>query len=145
MNSSIWLRMHGGATHFPIALVLASALFDLAGYAVPAGTTRQNLRAAAFHTLIVAALGSVGAVITGLVLSHGQLLGSGSLAKHHWFVWPAFGLVVGLAVWRLIARDGVSRRAYRIYLVSTIAAAMLMAIAGYWGGEMLLNAEVFRP
>ena len=27
MDNSLWVKMHGGTTHFPIALVMASALF----------------------------------------------------------------------------------------------------------------------
>jgi len=35
MDNSLWVKMHGGTTHFPIALVMASALFDCAGLIVP--------------------------------------------------------------------------------------------------------------
>jgi len=28
MNASFWQRIHGGSTHFPIVLVLASVIFD---------------------------------------------------------------------------------------------------------------------
>ena len=59
-----------------------------------------------------------------LALSKGILLGSGALRFHHLFIWPAFGLLIGLAVWRLAARERVSRRASGCYLVlATLAAA----------------------
>ncbi len=35
MDNSIWVKMHGGTTHFPIALVMASVAFDLAAVIVP--------------------------------------------------------------------------------------------------------------
>lgn len=42
--------------------------------------------------------------------------GSGLLAKHHTFLWAAFGSFVGLAVWRLMVRDRASRPALGLYL-----------------------------
>jgi uncharacterized membrane protein len=56
---------------------------------------------------------------------------------HHEFVWPAFGLIVALAVWRLLVRDQASRAAFGIYLVVAVVAAVLMLAAGYWGGELI--------
>jgi len=32
MNPTFWARLHGGATHFPIALLMASVVFDHAGF-----------------------------------------------------------------------------------------------------------------
>jgi uncharacterized membrane protein len=134
--------MHGGATHFPIALIMVSVLFDLVGFFVPddpGKSRRPGFHAAGFYTLMLGALGSLGAVATGLVLSHGQLRGTGNLARHHTFLWPAFGLLIGLAVWRLVARERASRRAFKIYLVASMVTAALMGAAGYWGGELLLG------
>ena len=48
-------------------------------------------------------LGSVPAVVSGLLMTKGSLLGHGALRMHHLFVWPAFALLVGLAVWRVSA------------------------------------------
>src|SRR5215831_8325335 len=82
MNSSLWVKMHGGTTHFPIALIMASALFDLASALVPDNQDRSRrvgFRAAGFYTLTLGALGSFGAVLSGLVLSHGQVWGRGNL------------------------------------------------------------------
>jgi uncharacterized membrane protein len=134
MDNSLWVKMHGGTTHFPIALVMASALFDLAGLVVPENggkSRRAGLRAAGFYTLILGALGSIGAVLSGLVISRWQLLGRGNLAHHHMFLWPAFGLLTGLAVWRLVVGNHASNRAFRIYLGLALMTAVLMGAAGY--------------
>jgi uncharacterized membrane protein len=142
MNSSLWVKMHGGTTHFPIALIMASALFDLASASVPDNrdkSRRAGFRAAGFYTLTLGALGSFGAVLSGLVLSHGQVWGRGNLGRHHAFLWPAFGLLIGLAVWRWVVRNHASQRAFRFYLCVAMVAAGLMGAAGYWGGELLLN------
>jgi len=134
--------MHGGTTHFPIALVMASALFDLASFLVPensARTRRAGFQAAGFCTIVLGALGAFGAVGSGLVMSRGQLLGSGDLARHHLFLWPAFAMLIGLATWRLIVQNRGSARGFKIYLAGSMLTAALMAAAGYWGGELLLN------
>jgi uncharacterized membrane protein len=142
MDNSLWVKMHGGTTHFPIALVMASALFDLAGLMVPENSDksrRAGFRAAGFYSLILGGLGALGAVVSGLVISHGELWGRGNLAHHHTFLWPAFGLLTGLAVWRLVVGNQASHRAFRIYLAIARVTAAFMGAAGYWGGELLLK------
>jgi uncharacterized membrane protein len=142
MDNSLWVKMHGGTTHFPIALVLASGLFDLAGLVVPENlekSRRAGFRAAGFYSLILGALGSLGAILSGLVISRWELWGHGNLAQHHTFVWPGVGLLTGLAVWRLVVGNNASNRAFRIYLGIALIAAALMGAAGYWGGELLLK------
>ena len=98
-----------------------------------------GFRAAGFYTLLLGALGSIGAVLSGLVISRWQLWGRGNLAHHHTFLWPAFGLLTGLAVWRLVVGNRASNRAFRIYLGIALITAALMGAAGYWGGELLLK------
>ena len=142
MDNSLWVKMHGGTTHFPIALVMASALFDLAGLIVPENSDksrRAGFRAAGFYSLILGGLGAIGAVVSGLVISHGQLWGRGNLARHHLFLWPAFGLLTGLAVWRVVVGGRASNRGFKIYLGIALITAALVGAAGYWGGELLLN------
>src|SRR6266516_1658144 len=142
MTNALWAKMHGGTTHFPIALVMASVVFDLAGFLLPDNpgkTRRAGFQAAGFYTIVLAALGAFGAIVSGLVMSQGQLLGRGNLARHHLFLWPAFGLLIGLAVWRLVVRDRTSALGFKIYLAGSMLTAILMAATGYWGGELLLN------
>src|SRR5580765_7564171 len=100
MNNAFWARMHGGATHFPFALLMVSVVFDHAGFWWPSGLRRREFHAIGFYSLLLAAAASPFAVLSGLALSKGIILGSGALRLHHLFIWPAFGLLVGLAVWR---------------------------------------------
>ncbi len=142
MDNSLWIKMHAGMTHFPIALVMASIAFDFASLVVSesADTSRRaGLRAAAFYSLILGAVSSFGAVVSGLVISHGETWGRGNLARHHTFLWPAFGLVIALAVWRLVVGNRASRRAFKLYLAVSVITGAVMGTAGYWGGEVLLN------
>lgn len=132
-----WGNIHGGSTHFPIALLFSSLLFDAASFGITRKPISRDLRVAAFYALLLGALASFAAVLSGLIISGWQFAGSGTLAKHHLFVWPAFGLIVALAVWRLVVRDQASRPAYGGYLLAALVATGFMLAAGYWGGELM--------
>jgi uncharacterized membrane protein len=139
MNQTFWARMHGAATHFPIALLTVSVFFDHAGFWWRGELRRRDFRAIGFYCLLIGAAASPVAVVSGIALSKGILLGTGMLALHHYFIWPAFGLLIGLAVWRLVTRECASRRARGCYLaIASITLAAMMS-AGYWGGEMTIG------
>jgi len=138
MNTTFWARMHGGATHFPIALLMVSVVFDHAGFWWRDELRRREFRVLGFYSLLIAAAASPVAVLSGIVLSKGVLLGTGMLALHHYFIWPAFGLLIGLTVWRLVVRERASLRARGCYLALASIALVTMMSAGYWGGEMII-------
>ena len=138
-NASFWERLHGGSTHLPIALAVTSAFFDVIGSMVPAGKIREYFRFSGYFTLLLAALGAVPAVISGLILTHGDALGSGVILLHHYFVWPSFALLIALVVWRSVVRHRTSRVGFSIYLIAIVTVAVGISIAGFWGGELLLN------
>jgi uncharacterized membrane protein len=141
MDATIWAKVHGAAVHFPIALVLCSWALDASGLVCPGLADRRGLHAAGYWTLLVGALGTVPAVVSGLVMSRGVVLGHDALRLHHLFAWPAFALIVGLAVWRSLAPGFATRRAMGAYLAVAGLAGILVSAAGYWGGEMLLSAS----
>jgi len=141
MNALFWQRMHGGSTHFPIVLLLASVVFDLAARRSHDQGMQKGLHAAGLGSAVMGVVGGAGAVISGLVMSHGQMLGGGYERFHHLFVWPAFSLCLAFVGWRLLRREWFLRRGSRIYLAGMSIASALMMGAGYWGGEMLLGAE----
>ncbi len=141
MNASFWQRIHGGSTHFPMVLVLASVVFDFIAWRSRDEVLRRGLHAAGLGSAVVAMLGGVGAVIGGLIMTRGRVLGSGFEKLHHLFVWPAFSLCVVSVTWRLFKRRQMSQRGLGIYLAGMSVAAALMMGAGYWGGELLLGRE----
>ena len=142
MDAIFWQRLHGGSTHFPIVLLLVSVGFDAVAWRSRDEALRRGLHAAGIASAVVGVLGGCAAVVTGLFLTNGQLLGSGFERIHHLFVWPAFGLCLALVATRLLLRRQISRRGFRVYLGGMSVASALMMGAGYWGGEMLLGAEV---
>jgi len=113
---------------------LRFCLLHIQEAAVCAGVAVSKL-----YGLAVAALASLGAVVSGIALTKGDLWGRGDLGWHHRFVWPAFGLLVGLAVWRLVVRDAMSRTGLCLYLILMLVASGFIAAAGYFGGEILLS------
>ncbi len=134
-----WDKLHGAITHFPIALLLFSAACDFVSVAFRKLSFARELRTVSFYGLAVAALASVGAVISGIALTKGDLWGRGYFAWHHRFVWPAFGLLIALALWRLVVRDAMSRAGLCLYLILMLLTSGLIAAAGYFGGELLLS------
>ena len=120
---------------------MAAAVFDGLGFVLPAESPRKaQLHAAGCFTIILGALGTFPAVLSGLVMTNGNVLGHDALLFHHLFVWPAFAGLVGLGAWRAVAGDKTGSRAFPVYLAINVLIAGLMAGAGYWGGELLLNS-----
>jgi uncharacterized membrane protein len=138
MDPTFWARAHGAATHFPLALALSSIAFDAAGFALARKPIGNDLRAAGYWTMIFGALGTVPAVLSGLLMTKGTVAGHDALRLHHLFVWPAFALLVALGTWRLIQGRRASTRALAAYLAPAALAAGLMTVAAYWGGEMMI-------
>ena len=132
----LWANLHGGSTHFPIALMIASFFFDSVGFFVRE-PLKRDLHVAGFYALLLGAVATFVATLSGLVVSAWTFWGQGTLGKHHDFVWPAFGLMVGLAVWRLVVRETAARPAFAVYLACAALTAGLTTAARYWGGALL--------
>jgi mono/diheme cytochrome c family protein len=141
MSPTFWRQIHGGSTHLPIVLLLASAVFDFVAWRARDEALRRGLHTAGFGSAVVGMLGGMGAVIAGLVMTHGRILGGGYEKTHHLFVWPALALSVVLVGWRLLKGGRTPRHGLGVYLTGMAAASMLMLGAGYSGGEMLLATE----
>src|SRR5881296_1616213 len=95
MDGLFWQRLHGGSTHLPIVLLPLSLVLDFVASRSREEVLRRGFHAAGFAIAVAGALGGSAAVVAGLALSRGQLLGSGAEKWHHLFVWPAFGLSLG--------------------------------------------------
>src|SRR6266850_3851302 len=112
MNSLFWERAHGGLTHFPIALIFVATLFDILSFFRNRWTRGRDFNAVGYWLVILAGIGAVGAVTSGLALSKWKILGTGLVRLHHLFVWPAFILILALVGWRVAVRNKFSRRAF---------------------------------
>jgi uncharacterized membrane protein len=141
IDPTLWPKLHGASVHFPVAMAMAAALFDGLGHIWPRPSRfKERLHAAGYFTIILGALGTFPAVLSGLFMTKGVTMGHDALLFHHLFVWPAFAGLVGLGVWRTMVDDRFSPRGFAIYLAVLFLTAGLMAGAGYWGGELILNS-----
>jgi len=141
IDPTVWPKLHGASVHFPVALAMAAALFDGLGFFWPESSPlKARLQAAGYFTIILGALGTFPAVLSGLFMTNGEVLGHDALLFHHLFVWPAFALLVGLGTWRALVGEKASSRGFVIYIAVLFLTAGLMAGAGYWGGELILNS-----
>ncbi len=101
IDPTLWPKLHGASVHFPVALAMAAALFEGLGFFWPSSSPRKaQLHAAGYFTIILGALGTFPAVLSGLFMTKGEVLGHDALLFHHLFVWPAFAGLVGLGAWR---------------------------------------------
>jgi uncharacterized membrane protein len=139
MNSLFWERAHGSLTHLPIAFIFAAALFDALAFIRPHSAMGGEFKAIGYWLVILGAVGCFGAVLSGLVLAKGIIGGTGTVLRHHYFVWPAFTVIVGLATWRFLVGRNSSRRGSTLYLAVMLVACSLIGAAGFFGGEMLLG------
>jgi uncharacterized membrane protein len=137
----IWPRLHGATTHFPVALTMVAVFCDGLGWMLPGSSPHKaKLLGAGYYVIILGALGTFPAVLSGLFMTKGEVLGHDALLYHHLLVWPSFALLVGLGAWRAMVGESYSPRGFGIYVCVLLLAAGLMAGAGYWGGELILNS-----
>ena len=134
MEPGLWARLHGAVIHFPIALSFFTVLCDTAALLWRSRSAARRLLAAGGYALYLAALGSIPSVFSGLVITRGEMWGHDALRWHHLFVWPAWGLLIALAVWRALRREPPTRHEHAVSLAGIWVMAVLMGYAGHWGG-----------
>jgi mono/diheme cytochrome c family protein/uncharacterized membrane protein len=136
-----WLgNFHVIVIHFPIALLLAAAAGEL-WYAC------RSLRQPASAVNFCIQLGAIGAVVSAALgwqhAASGYGAGSPSvLAWHRWFGTATAAVSVVLAILSAIdSHRGVRRGWVRLLL---FLAAGLVAVSGYFGGDLVYGADYFR-
>lgn len=113
--------------------------FDALGFFLYASPRQREFSVTGYWLMIFGALGSLGAVFSGLALSKWKIGGTGLLLRHHLFVWPAFALIIGLGTWRFLIGNRSTHRGFAIYLSVMAIACALIGTAGFFGGELLLG------
>jgi mono/diheme cytochrome c family protein len=140
MTATFWERMHGASTHFPIVLLLASVIFDFVAWRTRDEALRRGLHAAGFGSAVAGMLGGLAAVVAGLFITQGRLLGGGYERMHHLFVWPVVIISAVFVGWRVFRRVRFQEGGFPIYFAGMALVCALMVGAGYSGGEMVLGA-----
>ena len=131
---------HVVVIHFPIALFMASALFDL----LARWRRDKTLSTAAYYNLLGAAVAALPAVATGLIawqwLFEGEKL-KGNLRFHLILGLTSAGLIWLLAWWRMRQRRRSEGRFTVPYLVVELLAVTVIALTGHLGG-ILSGVEI---
>jgi uncharacterized membrane protein len=132
------LPIHPLIVHVPIALLILSVLFELAGRALDADWWRR----AAVALLVLGTLGAAAAVITGLQAGEAaerQGVADAPLEKHEDAGKLTLALAIGAVVTRALGvRAGSLRKAVTVLaLALQLAAAILVGVAGFRGGRLV--------
>jgi len=128
------MELHSALVHFPIALLVFAAVFEILGRA----TKREALRSSAHHLVISAALVGLATVGSGLLAArevHDPKLAK-TLSLHRLLGFGIVGLAIVLSAWRMSAKKGLAGAASRIYLLLLIAGTGLAMGTGWLGGQI---------
>jgi uncharacterized membrane protein len=130
----IGVLLHPFAVHFPLALWLTSTLFDLLAWRRGDPVYRRM----AYWLVGLGLLGALASIVSGwidLVDQERQGVGPGLLARHRLHSGVAYTATVAYAVnlgWRFRSQN----RFAGALLVLSLVGAILIAIAGYLGGDL---------
>lgn len=131
------LPWHPMIVHFPLALMLTSALCLLASRMIRRASVANSLAVVGSWNLVLAAFSALVAIGSGLITAghvHTTPEGAANLNMHlAWAVGSGL-VVVGLAVFRG-AGVGPSGRPRNIFLVLLGVASIALIITGFYGGE----------
>ena len=128
-----WQHIHGASSHFPIALLIFTFLFDF-------GATifrRPDWRVIGFWALIVGSLMTIPSMLSGLT---GQLgwfgvdkWSAASLLTHRTIALISGGTCLALMLWRVARRDRLQGVEWGIYLFLLTLAVGLISYTGLMG------------
>lgn len=126
-----WLHFHGAVTHFPVALIMAAAMFEVGAEVFGV----REWRVAAFWMLALGVVMTLPALVAGLMTARG-IYGAAAwplIVKEH-LTCAVITTILGFTalVWRIRSRE--SRGA----TVVIVLAALAVAATGYFGGIMAL-------
>lgn len=139
----LWQHFHGATVHFSLALSLVSVAFDLGSKLFG----KREWRTVGFWTLLIAALLSLPAVLSGLWGQlgwfHAEKWEADHLLVHRNVGLIGTGVLIALLAWRCltadfgVGRSHLDRRAsapFLIYLVLAAAAAGSIGYTAFLGG-----------
>lgn len=128
--------IHPMVVHFPIALLLASTLFD----ALACRWRREQFRHTSVSLLVLGVLAAGVAVLTGHV-AEDAVERSGipkqAIEMHEELGDSVFWVFLGLLSLRLVSYWGFMRERPALVLVLGCAGSLLLLVAAYFGGDLV--------
>jgi uncharacterized membrane protein len=129
---------HAAANDLPAALFVAALGFDIAGFV----TKKESLHTAAFWTLMVAAGGSIVAVVSGLrasgIIDHDAVMHR-SMMRHRNLAIGFTALAVGLSTWRIARRTVFTARDVKPFLAVSVLSALILIWSASLGGKLVFQ------
>jgi mono/diheme cytochrome c family protein len=135
-----WLKLHGAFTHFPVALLLTGAAFEVGAYLF----RKAEWRTVSFWLLVAAVALALPSLVTGWVTATGMFgsawPGTPPIFVQHRTLAIATSVIAALLlVGRVIRRDAdASRGSAAAAVLVFVLAAVGAGFTGYLGGEMVL-------
>lgn len=130
--------LHPALVHFPIALLIVSVVLDALGLLL----RRVSLTQAGFATLIAGGLGAGASALTGPAADAKDAASREILMRHELFAALTVLMSLILIGVRIGNARGMRGSAAFGYLVGGVVLILVVAITGYWGGEMVYGHGV---
>jgi len=138
---TVFSKFHPLLVHFPIALVLTSAVAEL----VAITTARQFWRTVAVANIRAGAVMGLVAAITGWLFASLPLMDTSTpLEWHRWLGMSGAAGAIG-AAFLSATPDAPSHRSAFLYRLTLFVTAFLVVITGHLGGTLVWGARFFQP
>ena len=141
------IELHAASAHFPIALLISSVFFDIAGRV----WKKPELETTSYWTHL---LGIVSSVVTLALGSLGNpfledvgFLGNPwhdyghamtqKAVQHSWVGIAAIVFFASLALWRIRRKNQFSKNEWTVYLLISGVGVALLGLAGYLGSHVM--------
>ncbi|MBI2841915.1 MAG: DUF2231 domain-containing protein [Armatimonadetes bacterium] len=128
------MELHSGLVHFPIALLVIGAVFEVLARTLK----RDTLSASAHYVIISAAVIGIATAGTGLLAAK-QVQDpeiAQTLALHKALGLTVVGVAVVLSIWRISARKSLAGGATAAYLLLLLVGAGFAIGTGWLGGQI---------
>jgi mono/diheme cytochrome c family protein len=135
-----WLNLHGAFTHFPVALLLTGAAFEVGAYLF----RKTEWRIVSFWLLVAAVVLALPSLATGWVMATGMFgsawpSGPPVFVQHRTLAISTSVVAALLLAGRVVRRDATASRGSAVAAVLVfVLAAVGAGLTGYLGGEMVL-------
>lgn len=143
MPGQTWANLHAFLNDLPIALLLASLIFEALG----ALLKRDALRAAAFWSLVAGVSGALLAAGAGL-LAEGRIEQSPRahdlIERHETLAFVVMGIFAALLLWRIVRRV-LSKTEQTVYLTAHVLGVVLLLVVGGVGGKLVFEHGLGIP
>lgn len=139
-----WPRLHAALNDLPAALLAAAVAFEIAWMI----TRRHTLRAAGFWTLLAGVLGTIAAVVAGLlaenIIEHDDVAHA-VMERHKTLGLMTLGVFALLAVWRVVRLNADRRGENIAWSLFGVAGVALLVLTSQLGGSLMFSHALGVP